>query len=114
MVLHRPVELAVVIGHLRYWDNRCPVKRTGAETVTRFGTTAQLPKTGRLGKQQYRPRGRQARRGLVAPPAESFHRVSTAEGMKLIARSASAVMVRLGLTPRLAATTDPSQMYIFL
>jgi hypothetical protein len=35
-------------------------------------------------------------------------------GMKLIARSASAVMVRLGLTPRFAATTAPSQMYTFL
>ena len=33
--------------------------------------------------------------------------------MKLMARSASAAMVRLGLTPRLADTTDPSQMYIF-
>ena len=31
-----------------------------------------------------------------------------------MARSAKAVIVRLGLTPRLAATTDPSQMYIFL
>lgn len=32
---------------------------------------------------------------------------------KLIARSASAVMVRLGFTPRLAATTEPSQTYMF-
>ena len=45
---------------------------------------------------------------------QSFQSVSAAGGIKLIARSASAVMVRLGLTPRLAATTDPSQMYIFL
>jgi len=39
---------------------------------------------------------------------------SATGGIKLIARSASAVMVRLGFTPRLAPTTDPSQMYIFL
>ncbi len=35
-------------------------------------------------------------------------------GMKLIARSAKAVIVRLGFTPRLAAITEPSQMYMFL
>ena len=34
------------------------------------------------------------------------------DAMKLIARSARAVMVRLGFTPRLADTTDPSQMYM--
>jgi hypothetical protein len=44
----------------------------------------------------------------------SSQAVSAAGGMKLMARSASAVMVRLGLTPRFAATTDPSQMYMFL
>jgi hypothetical protein len=51
---------------------------------------------------------------VVAHTGESFHSVFTAGGIKLIARSESAVMVRLGLTPRLAATTEPSQMYIFL
>jgi hypothetical protein len=45
---------------------------------------------------------------------KSSHDISAAGGMKLIARSVSAVMVRLGFTPRLAETTDPSQMYIFL
>ncbi len=33
-----------------------------------------------------------------------------AGGMKLMARSAKAVIVRLGLTPRFAATTEASQM----
>jgi hypothetical protein len=46
--------------------------------------------------------------------AESLHEVLLAGGIKLIARSAKAVIVRLGLTPRLAATTEPSQMYMFL
>ena len=32
-------------------------------------------------------------------------------GMKLMARSASAVMVRLGFTPRLAESIDPSTTY---
>ena len=27
MVLHRPVELAVEIGNLKYWDWTCPVTR---------------------------------------------------------------------------------------
>lgn len=44
--------------------------------------------------------------------ATSFHCVSLAVGIRLIARSASAVIVRLGLTPRLLASTEPSQMYI--
>ena len=52
--------------------------------------------------------------GSIASPAPSFQFVSAAGGMKLIARSVRAVMVRLGLTPRFAATTDPSQTYIFL
>jgi hypothetical protein len=34
--------------------------------------------------------------------------------MKLMARSVRAVMVRLGFTPKLAATTEPSQTYMFL
>ena len=59
------------------------------------------------------PDGRQATRE-VESMERSFHPVSSAGGIKLIARSASAVMVRLGLTPRLAATTDPSQMYMFV
>lgn len=46
--------------------------------------------------------------------ALSFQPVSVAGGIKLMARSVSAVIVRLGLTPRLADTTDPSQIYIFL
>ena len=45
---------------------------------------------------------------------ESFHEVLLTGGIKLIARSAKAVIVRLGLTPRFAATTEPSQMYMFL
>ena len=44
--------------------------------------------------------------------AASFHRVSFAGRIRLIARSASAVIVRLGLTPRLLARTEPSQMYM--
>ncbi len=46
--------------------------------------------------------------------AESFHAVSEAGGMKLMARSLNAVMVRLGLTPRLPAITEPSHTYMFL
>ena len=34
-------------------------------------------------------------------------------GMNVIARSASAVIVKLGFTPRFALTTDPSQTYLF-
>lgn len=37
-----------------------------------------------------------------------------AGGMKDIARSARAVIVRLGLTPRFAETTEPSQIYMFV
>jgi hypothetical protein len=51
-------------------------------------------------------------RVAVGLAAASFHCVSFAEGIRLIARSASAVMVKLGLTPRLLAKTEPSQMYM--
>jgi hypothetical protein len=44
--------------------------------------------------------------------AKSFHCVAFAGGIRLIARSARAVIVRLGLTPRLLAKTEPSQMYM--
>ena len=44
--------------------------------------------------------------------ALSFHAVSLAEEIRLIALSARAVMVRLGFTPRFVDTTDPSQMYM--
>ena len=44
--------------------------------------------------------------------AASFHRVAFVGGIRLIARSASAVIVKLGLTPRLLAKTEPSQMYM--
>lgn len=47
-------------------------------------------------------------------PVHAFQSVSAAGGIKLMARSVTAQMVRLGLTPRLAARTEPSQMYIFL
>ncbi len=73
-----------------------------------------------FGKRQrvkrYRLTGDAGSAGSPFPVASavSFQAVSAAGGMKLRARSASAVMVRLGLTPRLAATTDPSQMYMFL
>jgi len=46
-------------------------------------------------------------------PALSSQATAIAGRTKLIARSASATMVRLGLTPRLVATTEPSQMYMF-
>jgi hypothetical protein len=40
--------------------------------------------------------------------------VAEAGGIKLIARSVIAVMVKLGFTPRFADTTEPSQIYMFL
>ena len=49
---------------------------------------------------------------VVGATESSFQLVFPAGGTRLIARSASAVMVRLGLTPRFAARTDPSQMYM--
>src|SRR5208283_2853295 len=58
--------------------------------------------------------GRHVTTGWTTSPAESSQWLFSAAGIKLIARSASAVIVRLGLTPRFAATTDPSQTYIFL
>jgi len=57
---------------------------------------------------------------IVLPPsyaavaAISSHADSQALGIKLIARSVKAAIVRLGFTPRLAEMTDPSQTYIFL
>ena len=47
-----------------------------------------------------------------AAGAMSLQSVSVALGMKLMARSARAVMVRLGFTPRLTGKTDPSQIYM--
>jgi hypothetical protein len=44
------------------------------------------------------------------PFAASFQEVSDAVAMQLMARSESAAIVRLGLTPRFAETTDPSQI----
>src|SRR5208283_3435165 len=55
-----------------------------------------------------------ARSAVSAVPAWSFQAFSAAGGMKLMARSVRAVIVRLGFTPRFAATTDPSQTYMFL
>jgi hypothetical protein len=59
-----------------------------------------------------------ARNPAEPPFAPDYHAIcfiaSTTGGMKLMALSANAAMVRLGFTPRLAATTDPSQMYMFL
>ncbi len=59
----------------------------------------------------FRVDGRESRRD--AYPARmaraSSSLAAAAAGTKLIARSASAVIVRLGLTPTLAGTTDPSQ-----
>src|SRR5208337_251281 len=55
-----------------------------------------------------------ARTAVWAMPAASSQAVSAAGGMKLMARSVRAVMVRLGFTPKFAATTDPSQTYMFL
>ena len=46
-----------------------------------------------------------ARAGSAALPVAA----AAASGTKLIARSASAVIVRLGLTPTFAGTTEPSQ-----
>ena len=54
-------------------------------------------------------------RGIAAAAgARSFDRPGPASlfgGMKLIARSASAVIVRLGFTPGLAETDEPSMTY---
>ena len=51
---------------------------------------------------------------ISACSAASFQVVPDAGGIKLMARSVRAAIVRLGLTPRLAATTEPSQTYMFL
>lgn len=45
--------------------------------------------------------------------ASSVQRVCDAGATKLIALSASAVIVKLGFTPRFAPRTDPSHTYIF-
>ena len=72
---------------------------------------------------QLRPEYREEKdRGTQAPKEAdrsrdlrrlSFHAALAAGGIWLIARSASAQIVRLGLTPRLAAITEPSQTYRF-
>src|ERR1019366_8818688 len=54
---------------------------------------------------------RQEYREVSRRHGASFGSLSAAGGIWLIARSVSAQIVRLGLTPKLAAITEPSQTY---